>query len=96
MTQLAIDSQHHVIIITPDVMPSADEFDFWGRIFLHHDAIDIGEFEQGVDRHMLRFSFELLPFELHFEHYGDNIWISATGVEAQGKLTELGNYLSAS
>ncbi|MEO2282085.1 DUF3630 family protein [Pseudoalteromonas pernae] len=96
MTTLSLDREYKVIIITPDIVPDADEFDFWGRIFLLKEEITIGEFEQGADRHLLRFSYEQCPFELHFEHYGDNIWIAPTGVESQNLLEKLTYYLNAS
>ncbi|WP_105253822.1 DUF3630 family protein [Pseudoalteromonas sp. T1lg75] len=96
MTTLSLDRDHQVIIINPDVMPEADEFDFWGRIFLHQDEISLGEFSQGADRHMLRFHYCNCPFELHFEHYGDNLWIAASGAESELLLEKLTHYLSAS
>ena len=96
MTTLSLDREHHVIIITPDVIPEADEFEFWGRIFLHHEHLSMGEFEQGADRHLLHFHFQQSPYELHFEHYSDSLWICPRGVEAQQRLEKLTHYLSAS
>ncbi|MFY8273482.1 DUF3630 family protein [Pseudoalteromonas sp. SSDWG2] len=93
MTTLSLDRDHFIIIITPDVMPDADEFDFWSSIFLAKNDITLGDFEQGADRHMQRFYFQQQPFELHYEYYGDNIWIAPSGVESQQLLEKLSRYL---
>lgn len=86
MTTLLFDPQHLIIEITPSAFPDADEFSLWASIFLHHRAILLKEFEQGADRHLQRFVFEHQPYELHFEHYSQAIWISPTGQEAAEKM----------
>lgn len=96
MTKFELDTEHALIYITPEVFPDADEFDFWASIFLHSDKVTLGEFEQGADRHMQRFRFADQPFELHFEHYGEQIWVAAVGVDATKKLTSLFQHFNAS
>ncbi|MEJ6475813.1 DUF3630 family protein [Pseudoalteromonas piscicida] len=89
MTTLTLDAPHEVIIIHSEITPQDDEFELWGQIFLHQDAIQLLEFSAGADRHQWRFSFEQCYFNLNFEHYSDSIWIAPDGVDALDLLPSL-------
>ena len=89
MTSITFDEQHQVLIINPNIMPDDHDFEMWASIFLHHEQINIQEFEQGADRHLQRFRFKEEHFNLNFEHYSSSIWISGEGAFAEELLAEL-------
>ncbi|GEK09799.1 DUF3630 family protein [Pseudoalteromonas sp. J010] len=94
MTTLTLDLQHEVIIIHPELLPQDDEFELWGQVFLHHDAVELIEFSTGADRHLWRFTFNDSYFNLNFEHYSNSVWIAPDGVDALDLLPSLHKNLS--
>jgi len=95
MTRLIFDATLNCVKILPVSFPDADDFPLWGRIFLN-DGIEILEFNEGADRHQIRFNWQNYNFNLNFEHYSESIWINAEGLEAEIKLSELQEVLQAS
>ena len=69
------------ILITPVELPHDDEFELWATIFLHNDLISALEFEQGADRHLMRFKFNDHSFNLNYEHYSQSIWINSDSTQ---------------
>ena len=74
------------ILITPDAIPSDDEFALWARIYLHSDTISSLEFEQGADRHTMRFKFKKASFNLNYEHYSQSIWVNTDALNDRALL----------
>ncbi|WP_440055127.1 DUF3630 family protein [Pseudoalteromonas sp. T1lg65] len=89
MTQITFDTKHQLLLVALDVPLNDDEFELWGKIFLHHDDIELTEFNQGADRHQWRFNYQNSSFTLNFEHYSESIWVSAEGADAEQKLQTL-------
>ncbi|MGB0859224.1 MAG: DUF3630 family protein [Pseudoalteromonas spongiae] len=87
MTSKALFSDH--ILITPVELPDDEEFELWASIYLHNDAISSLEFEQGADRHLMRFKFKNTSFNLNFEHYSQSIWINSDSQQDLELLPEL-------
>ena len=79
MTKKQLFEDH--ILITPPELPHDDEFELWASIYLHNAAISNCEFEQGADRHLMRFKFENTSFNLNFEHYSQSIWINTDSTQ---------------
>ncbi|MBD1580722.1 DUF3630 family protein [Pseudoalteromonas sp. S16_S37] len=90
MSKIELDFEHQVLVITPNCLPDADEFELWAKIFLHFpEQIKILEYAQGADRHQLRFCYAEHNFNLNFEHYSESIWVSPEGHDAQAQLDNL-------
>jgi hypothetical protein len=87
MTEKRLFNDH--ILITPDVMPHDDEFELWATIYLHNNAFSALNFEQGADRHLMRFKFQHTPFNLNFEHYSQSLWINTDSELDTALLPEL-------
>ena len=87
MTEKRLFNDH--ILITPEMMPHDDEFELWATIYLHNDAFSGLEFEQGADRHLMRFKFNNTPFNLNFEHYSQSLWINTDSELDSTLLPEL-------
>lgn len=81
-------SKDHLLVF-PTMMPNDEEFELWARIFLHHNEISQLTFEQGADRHLMRFQFNRMQFGLNFEHYSDSVWISPEEHQASAHLSSL-------
>lgn len=94
MTKITLTENQDTLIITPDIIPFDDEFELWAGIFLHHDEITELHFEQGADRHMMRFHYKNNGFSLNFEHYSESIWITPEGIDATALLPQLSVLLS--
>ncbi len=94
MTRLAYDPEHAIVTVHPDILPEGDDFELWARLFLHFPAFERQEFEQGADRHLMRFHYRGERFNLHFEHYSESLWITAEGVEAEKFLPEIVEYVT--
>ncbi len=92
MTDITYLSAQGVIIITPDVFPHDEEFDFWASLFLP-SSCDIGTFEQGADRHQLKVRFKGHDFQLNYEHYSQSIWFEGVDNDAKSRLAELAEAL---
>ncbi|ALO43374.1 DUF3630 family protein [Pseudoalteromonas phenolica] len=93
MTQITFNTEFKFLQIAPDFFPEADEFSFWGQIFLNHNTISILETSEGADRHQIRFCWQGQNFNLNFEHYSDSLWISSEGIEAELLLEPLQLFL---
>lgn len=87
MTQKQLLNDH--ILITPSELPNDEEFELWATIYLHNDAISDLVFEQGADRHLMRFKFKQTHFNLNFEHYSQSIWINCDSELDLAKLPVL-------
>ena len=81
-------SKDHLLVF-PSMMPHDEEFELWARVFLHHEGISQLAFEQGADRHLMRFYFNQMQFGLNFEHYSESIWISPEEHQANAQLAAL-------
>ena len=93
MTQITFNTEFNFLQIAPDFFPEADDFAFWGQIFLNHEAISILETSDGADRHQIRFCWHGQHFNLNFEHYSESLWVSPEGVEAELLLEQLQLFL---
>ena len=93
MTQITFNTKLNFLQIAPDTFPESDEFTFWGKIFLNHEAFSILETSEGADRHQIRFCWHGQNFNLNFEHYSESLWVSPEGVEAELLLEQLQLFL---
>lgn len=96
MTKITLNAEFNFLQIIPGCFPDADEFTFWGEIFLSQETISILETSEGADRHQIRFCWKSFNFNLNFEHYSESLWINAEGIEAETQLEQLQKILQSS